>query len=499
MGAELEPKKQKAQQHTLLAKLLLVRIFLCSALMVFSPATLLFLDVDVGIGVANASEQKSKTDNTEQRKYENIKTRKRQAVGKACAKKLESAQEILSGEEASGVKDSGVKGSDAKEPSAQQLKNLVKQLRGYLLNSCSASYEKSQVYNLLGFVQYSLNAPQKAVINYKAMIAEPDVDPRQKIDTHYTLAQLYMMQENYPFAARQLEKWMAGSDVVTNDGKVLLAQVYYELERKDEALVLVNQAIDSAEVKGAIPKENWWLLQKILYYEKDGDKNYNYKKVVATLKKLITHYPKHIYWHQLGGMYGQMEENSHRLASLDILYLDKALTKSRDLLSLAYLYLGADVPYKAAQIIEQGIEQKIIESSAKNLEVLGNAWQQARETEKALEPLKQAAEKSDTGQTWARLAMVYLDLDKNTQAVKAARSALKKGQLKHPSYTQMTLGNALVNLNCYRDAAEVFGQASKNKKSQKTAKQWQVYVLGEADRRDILIESGAKIEDCQLP
>ena len=488
MDAELE---QKQQQYKVLTRLALVRLVLFSAL-TFFPVSFLteFLDIVGNIGVANAAEQKDKKNDAEQRKYENIKTRKRQSVGQKCAKKLESAQKILAGGEASEVKES--------EPSAQQLNNLVKQLRGYLSNTCGSSYEKSQVYNLLGFVQYSLNAPQKAVINYKAMIAEPDVDPRQKTDTHYTLAQLYMMQENYPFAARQLEKWMAGADVVTAEGKVLLAQIYYELDRKNEALVLVNQAIDSAETKGALPKENWWLLQKILYYEKVGDKKHNNKKVIATLKKLITHYPKHLYWHQLGGMYGQMEESSHRLASLDILYLDKALTKSRDLVSLAYLYLGADVPYKAAQIIQKGIDQNIIESSAKNLELLGSAWQQARETEKALEPLKQAAEKSDTGKTWARLAMVYLDLDENTQAVEAAQSALKKGQLKYPSYTQMTLGNALVNLNCYRDAAEVFGEAAKYKKSEKTAKQWQTYVLGEADRRDSLIESGAKIEGCQL-
>ena len=489
MDAELE---QKQQQYKVLTRLALVRLVLFSALTVFPVSFLTeFLDIVGNIGVANAAEQKDKKNDAEQRKYENIKTRKRQSVGQKCAKKLESAQKILAGGEASEVKESG--------PSAQQLNNLVKQLRGYLSNTCGSSYEKSQVYNLLGFVQYSLNAPQKAVINYKAMIAEPDVDPRQKTDTHYTLAQLYMMQENYPFAARQLEKWMAGADVVTAEGKVLLAQIYYELDRKNEALVLVNQAIDSAETKGALPKENWWLLQKILYYEKVGDKKHNNKKVIATLKKLITHYPKHLYWHQLGGMYGQMEESSHRLASLDILYLDKALTKSRDLLSLAYLYLGADVPYKAAQIIQKGIDQNIIESSAKNLELLGSAWQQARETEKALEPLKQAAEKSDTGKTWARLAMVYLDLDENTQAVEAAQSALKKGQLKYPSYTQMTLGNALVNLNCYRDAAEVFGEAAKYKKSEKTAKQWQTYVLGEADRRDGLIESGAKIDGCQLP
>jgi len=466
--------KEPKRRHNNQKNRWLVRLFLYSVLTVFFPVALMFLGAEGS--VASASEQKDKA---EQRKYENVKTRKRQSVGQRCAKKLESVQDVLSND---------------KELKAKQLQNLIGQLQGYLASSCSSSYEKSQVYNLLGFVHYSLSDTKKAVTNYKAMIAEPDVDPRQKLDTHYTLAQLYMMLEDYPRAARQLEIWIAGSDVVSADGKVLLAQVYYELDRKAEALVLVNQAIDSAESKGKIPKENWWLLQKILYYEKDND-----NKVIVILKQLITHYPKHLYWHQLGGMYGKMEENSHRLASLDILYLDKALTKSRDLLSLAYLYLGADVPYRAAQILEHGMEQKIIESSAKNLKLLGGAWQQARETQKALEPLQQAAKKSDTGETWSRLAMVYLDLDKNTKAVKAARNALKKGQLKQPSYTRMTLGNALVNLNCYRDAANVFGQAAKDSKSQKTAEQWQTYVLGEADRRDRLIEGGAKMPRCQLP
>lgn len=465
------------------------KLIFCCALSVFIPSLLAALNITDVSGNAYAEEEKQ-----EERKFENVKTRKRQSVSQKCAKKLESVQANLSGEE----------GAEQKEPSKKQLQNLIRQLKDYKESSCSSSYEKSQVHNLLGFVHYSLNDIQEAIISYKSMIAEPDVDPRQKIDTHYTLAQLYMMQENYPFAARQLEIWMASSDVVSNDGKILLAQVYYELDKKREAIILVNQAIDSVSTKGHTPKESWWVLQKVLYYEGTGNKNgrnkkYNNKKVISILKQLITHYPKHLYWYQLGGMYGQMEENSHRLASLDILYLNKALTKSRDLLSLAYLYLGADVPYRAAQIIEQGIEKKIIEENAKNLELLGGAWQQARETQKALEPLKQAAEKSETGETWSRLAMVYLDLDENTHAVHAAKNALKKGQLKYPSYTQITLGHALVNLNCYRKAAEVFGTAAKYKKSEKTARQWQAYVLGEADRRDGLIESGAKIASCQEP
>ncbi|KKL83863.1 hypothetical protein LCGC14_1970500, partial [marine sediment metagenome] len=287
---------------------------------------------------------------------------------------------------------------------------------------------------------------------------------------------------------------------------------YYQLDRKAEALKLVSSAVESVEAKGGVPKEHWWSLQKALYFEKagsqrkvkgssgktKGSKNKDYQKVVSILKKLITYYPSHSYWHQLGGMYGQMEEEGHRLASLDILYLDKALTKSQHLMSLAYLYLGAGVPYRAAQVIEEGVKQGVIERSGKNMETLGGAWQQARETKKALVALEEAAKLSDKGAIWSRLAMVYLDLNEHAKAVHAARNALKKGNLKKPAYTQMTLGNALVNLHCYEDAAEVFRDAAKNQKGRVTAEKWVEYVSGEATRRDRLIESGANISGCQL-
>ncbi|MEH6529487.1 MAG: tetratricopeptide repeat protein [Porticoccus sp.] len=447
--------------------------------------------LDVGVNFAYGDEENAVSDEADKRKYQNAKTRKRQSVGQKCATKLEVVQNILRGEG---------EGGDG-ELNNQQLSGLIAQLNGLMEKSCSSSYEKSQVYNLLGFVYYSLDNYQKATASYRAMVAEPEVDERQKIDTFYTLAQLYLMLEDYRSAAQQLEAWMAASAIVSPDGKVLLAQAYYQLDRKVEALQLVSAAIESVEAKGGIPKEHWWSLQKVLYFEKKGaqGKAEDYQKVVSILKKLIAYYPSHSYWHQLGGMYGQMEEEGHRLASLDILYLDKALTKSKDLMSLAYLYLGDEVPYRAAQIIEEGMQQGVIERSGKNMEMLGGAWQQARETKKALVALEEAAKLSDKGAIWSRLAMVYLDLNEHAKAVHAARNALKKGNLKKPSYTQMTLGNALVNLHCYEGAVEVFRDAAKGHKSRMTAEKWVEYVSGEATRRDRLIESGANIVGCQLP
>ncbi|MEH6466661.1 MAG: tetratricopeptide repeat protein, partial [Porticoccus sp.] len=476
-------------------------LLLSSVLVVFPFGLQMISGLDVGSGLVGAGfaygdEENAASDEADKRKYQNAKTRKRQSVGQKCATKLEAVQNVLRGQGESGEGEGG-----EGEPGDQQLKGLIAPLSGLIAKSCSSSYEKSQVYNLQGFVYYLLNNYQKATVSYSAMVAEPEEDERQKIDTFYTLAQLYLMLEDYRSAAQQLEAWMAASAIVSPDGKVLLAQAYYQLDRKAEALQLVSAAIESVEAKGGIPKEHWWSLQKVLYFEKTGSpgKAKDYQKVISILKKLITYYPSHSYWRQLGGMYGQMEEEGHRLASLDILYLDKALTKSQDLMSLAYLYLGAEAPYRAAQIIEGGMEQGVIERSGKNMESLGGAWQQARETKKALVALEKAAKLSDKGAIWSRLAMVYLDLNENTKAVHTARNALKKGNLKKPSYTQMTLGNALVNLHCYEDAVEVFRDAARGQKSRVTAEKWVEYVSSEATRRDRLIESGANISGCQLP
>ncbi len=431
------------------------------------------------VGVTYAAESKAVDDKAEQRKYANVKTRQRQAVGKNCANKLQGIQDVFNSEA---------------ELAPDRYPQIIRELHSFLETGCTSSYEKSQVYNMLGFAYYSVEQYKEAIASYLRMLAEPKVDERQKTTTYYTLAQLYLIQEDYSQAAKQLENWMANAAIVSAEGRVLLAQSYYHLERKREALGLINTVIDEAVAKEQTPRENWWLLQRVLYYE-----NQDYQKVIDILKQLVTHYPKQTYWQQLGGVYGQLEQEINRLVSLDVLNLSHGLSSERQLLSLAYLYLGAEVPYRAARIIESGLASGVIKASGKNYDLLGSAWLQSRETEKALAALEHAAKLSNSGETWSRLSAAYLDINRSVDAVRAARNALRVGGLKQTSLVQMTLGNALVNLHCYRDAITVFSQAAKNVKNRKTANQWVQYITGEAARRDRLTEGGVDLPSCQQP
>ena len=408
-------------------------------------------------------------------KYKNVKTRQRQSVGAKCSKALEKVQVVL--EEENFVE------------SMAMLKDIESSSK-----TCKKPYEQTQIWKFQGYVYFSLDDFNGAIRSYQQVIDGEGTPDDLRLDTRYTLAQLYTAEERYAEAAKQLETWMAESTVVGNDARGLLAQIYYQLDRKDDALSMIESAIADVESKGKLPKERWWSLQRVLYYEKN-----DYKRVTSILEKLVKHYPKWTYWKQLGGMYGEQEREMDRLVASELVYLNGELDKESQVMSVAYMYLGQDVPYRAAVIIEQGMDDEIIERNAKNLEVLGTAWFQAKDLNRALKSLESASKYSDSGNLQARIAGIYLDLGRDKQAYQAARKASKKGSVKRPDSNYLVMGNALVNLHCYKDAISAFRKSlkvAKTKKDKRYPTQWIKFADVEGTRLGKLRDLGAKVPSC---
>jgi tetratricopeptide (TPR) repeat protein len=236
-----------------------------------------------------------------------------------------------------------------------------------------------------------------------------------------------------------------------------------------------------AQQSGKQPKENWFLLQRALYYDK-GDM----KKVAAVLEELLRRWPKKEYWTQASGIYGELKNEDRQLVALETAYVAGMLSREQELLNMAYLYLGADTPYRAAKVLEQGIDKKQIPASSKNYELLGNALRSSQELERAIPAMTRAAELSDSGELWARLANVYLDNDDFAKAAGAAQTALNKGQLRRPDSTRIVLGMALFNLDKLPEARVQFQRAAKDKRSEKMARDWMMYLDNEVQRRKSL-------------
>ena len=420
-------------------------------------------------GSAFAAEEKK------QPKYKDVKTRQRQSVGGKCAKALEKIQVVL--EEENWVESINSLNSIESNPKL-----------------CASDYEQTQIWKFQGYVYYSLDDFDGSIRSYKKVINGVGTPPELALDTRYTLAQLYTVEEQYAKAAVELEIWMDAAVIIGGDARSLLAQIYYQLDRKDDALNMLELAINDAESKDLLPKEGWWGLQRVLYYEKN-----DYKRVTSILEKLVTHYPKWTYWKQIGGMYGELEREMDRLVATEIVYLNNQLDKESQVMSMAYMYLGAEVPYRAALIIEKGMKDEIIKKNAKNLEVLGTAWYQSKDLKRALKALESASKVSDTGNLQSRLAGIYLDLGRDKEAYRAAKKAAKKGEVKRPAGNYLVMGNALINLHCYKDAISAFQKSlkvAKDKKSKRYPLQWIRYADVEGTRLQKLRDVGAKVPGC---
>lgn len=339
------------------------------------------------------------------------------------------------------------------------------------------SYELANVYNFYAFIYYSQENYQEAIRSYEKVLAQQDIPEAMEIGTRYSLAQLYFVIEDYAKAAQALEAWFRVAPNPAPDAYILLAQANYQLKQYDKALQNVQKGMAEAEKRNQEPKENWWLLMRVLYYEK-GD----IKKTTEILEILAKKWPKKDYFVQLSGMYGELKQDKKQLAAMETAYLSGWVAGERELVNMAYLYLGADAPYKAARVLEKGLKAKQIEPTAKNLELYGIALRQARENKRAVVELERAAGLANDGEMWSRLANIYLDLDNNGKAAEAARKSVNLGGGRRPDNTRIVLGMALYNLGKYKEAKNAFAEARKDKRSEKIASQWLKFLDTEIER-----------------
>jgi len=343
------------------------------------------------------------------------------------------------------------------------------------------SYELANVYNLFAFLRYSTEDYKGALDNYRKVVAQPDIPLAMEINTKKTIAQLFFVQEQWQQGVNALLEWFELSEKPDAGSYVLLSQGYYQLKDYDKALQNVVTAIDMYEAAGKLPKEQWYNLARFLYFDKGDTDN-----ALATLTVLLKYYPKKQYWVQASHLYGEKKEDAKQLAMMETAYEQGMLDKSTDLVTMAYLYLNAEVPFPAARVMEKGFKAELIEEKSKNYELAGSAWRQAQETQKSIPMMEKAASKSDDGELYTRLGNVYLDGDQFQQAVDAINKGLSKGGVKRPDQARLALGMAYFNLGDYTAARKVFRVAAKDDRSKKYANQWLKYIQSEQERQDEL-------------
>ncbi len=409
-------------------------------------------------GVAYAQEEESEAPR---------ETRRVPSMSEATFKKLSEAQEAI----------------DAKDyATAKEVLNDMLTRRGMNGN------EIGQVHNMLGFVYFTEEDYPAAIRSYEQVLAQgEDIPEGLEVTTLYTLAQLSFVNEDYQKALGFMETWITKAQNPGADPYIFMGQVYYQMQDYPASIVQIEKGIAVAQERNVEVKEQWWALLNFLYYEQE-----NWPRVLETLEILVKQFPKREYWVRLAGIHGQQGNDDESLWTYEAADVGGYLERQGDLTNFAGLLMQAEVPFRAARVMERGFDEEIIERTDATLQSLGQAWQLAQEVEKAIPVLEEAASLSDEGRIYERLAQLYLDNDQFDSCVDAADGALDKGGLRQQNAMYTIRGMCEYNRGRVPAARESFvtcrtvARREDDETGRRICQQWVTYIDNELKREEEL-------------
>jgi tetratricopeptide (TPR) repeat protein len=222
--------------------------------------------------------------------------------------------------------------------------------------------------------------------------------------------------------------------------------------------------------------ETWLQILVALHIQKE-----DYRSALPILEQLVARFPKKKqHWVQLALINGALENYPRALAVQQLAYRQGMLSDDKELRRLARASLHQNMPLPAAQVLEKALAEGKIQRDSEVLELLANSWIAAREYEKSLPPLRQAAELAKSGNLYVRLGQVYMQREAWKEATESLQQGIAKGELRDPGNAQLLLGFAYYNDQRVDQARSSFARARQHDKTREAADRWITHLEREA-------------------
>lgn len=335
------------------------------------------------------------------------------------------------------------------------------------------NYETAQLWNFRAFMYLGRDQFEPALEAYETILSLPfeDMPDGMIQQSMKNLATIYLQLEQYADGLETYLRWMELPSVVPNSGDwYLLASIYYQMEQYADGIPPVQRAIELANERGELGEENWYQLLYVFYFQLEQTDN-----VIDTLTFMVENFTKKDWVIALAQQLSGQGREDETLSLYEAAYDQGWLTRGPELVQLANLYLNADTPYKAAKVLESGLEGGVIESSELNWRLLAQAWQMAQEHEVALPAFERASTLADDGEVDRMLTQSLIRLARWEECVDIARRALDR-DLDRPDLMRMYLGQCLMTAGRYDEARTAFQAAARDDRSQREARSFLGYL-----------------------
>jgi tetratricopeptide (TPR) repeat protein len=316
-------------------------------------------------------------------------------------------------------------------------------------------YERGTVERILFSLAYEQDRYDQARDHLQSAIDSGGLNAQQVDEARYQIAQLFIQEERWREGAVALEEWFETTPTSPNSAAYyFLAAAYYRLEDLERALAPARKAIELMDP--AKPDENWLSLLAALHLQRE-----EYGEAIPVLLHLIAAAPaRQSYWMQLSSVYQQVEDYPNALAVAQLARNVGLVTEDADIRRLADLLAFNGVPYRGAQVLEAAIANGQVMLDDTLYEKLAYCWTLAAELDRAVVPLRRAAELAANGDLFVRLGELHVQRSDWPAAVAAIERGIEKGQLRDPGNAQLMIGIANYSAQQF-DAAVPFLQRAR--------------------------------------
>jgi tetratricopeptide (TPR) repeat protein len=353
-------------------------------------------------------------------------------------------------------------------------------LESLLERNRTDEYASATILQAMAFVRAQQEQYEEAINFFKRAIDLNQLPNSQHYQMILQVAQLYYTIDRFNDALDQLDIWFCVTpDEQENkvDVWVMKASIHAQIEEFREAITAIERAIALSDE----PKEQWYQLKLGMHFELE-----EYVPAADVLQILIRMNPeKKSYWVQLASVYVQLDRNRDSMAVLSLAHRKGLLDKQGEYMQLASLQQEFDFPRKAAEVLQEGLEQGIIENTRRNWEMAGGAWYEAKELERALDAYERAGAQSTDGKIDLQRAFILTDQERWEEAVEALSRAVELGGLSdsQTGNAYLLLGTSLYNTGDVDGALEAFNEATDYGRVETAAREWMNHIRNERSRR----------------
>ena len=349
-------------------------------------------------------------------------------------------------------------------------RELIQTARRYFKNE--DSYERALINQLYGQF-YALQRDYKSAIPwFEKALAKNRLPFAADLQVTYSLSQCYFQTGRYKDVIKTLENYRVkaskrGQNMAPVQLMVLGIAYFQEAD-------ILNAYANISEANATATKLNEEWLQ---YEFALAVKLEKFDEAINVGQFLVFVNPeKKSYWKQLSGVYYGSESEELSLAGLELAYENDVLDKEKDYIDLARYFMFKELPIKAIDVLNDGINIKKVKQNRKNYEFLADAYFLSKDRVKGIDALIKAESIEKDADLSYKIARFAFENEDWFKAITYFSQAKKQGYEKYPGRLELLLGISYFEISKYEEALSFLNESMEFDSSSSAAEGWINYI-----------------------